>query len=45
MANYLFEDFEDMLERLGRHLPRERTIGIDYAYIHSIQGAKGKAGR
>jgi D-alanine-D-alanine ligase len=43
MANYLFEDFEGMLERLAAHLPREKRIGIDYRYIHSIQSAKGKA--
>jgi len=43
MAHYLFEDFEGILERLAAHLPRERRIGIDYRYIHSIQSAKGKA--
>ncbi len=41
MANYLFEDFEGMVERLTKHLPKESTIKIDYAYIHSIQSAKG----
>jgi len=43
MANYLFEDFEAMIERLTRHLPKEKSIAIDYQYIHSIQQAKGKA--
>jgi len=43
MANYLFEDFEDMLYRLSKHLPKERDIVIDYEYIHSIQSAKGKS--
>jgi len=43
MANYLFPDFEGMLERLSRVLPKERTISVDYTYIHSIQSAKGKA--
>ncbi len=43
MAHYLFEDFEGMLERLASHLPREKSIEIDYRYIHSIQSAKGKA--
>ncbi|SFV90650.1 D-alanine--D-alanine ligase [hydrothermal vent metagenome] len=42
MANYLFEDFEGMLQRLAKHLPKEQTIKIDYQYIHSIQQAKGK---
>jgi D-alanine-D-alanine ligase len=43
MANYLFEDFEGMVARLGRHLSSEPNIVIDYQYIHSIQSAKGKA--
>jgi len=43
MANYLFDDFEGMIERLSRHLPKEKDIKIDYQYIHSIQQAKGKA--
>ncbi len=43
MANYLFKDFEDMLDRLSKNLPKERNIVIDYQYIHSIQSAKGKS--
>jgi len=43
MANYLFPDFEGMLERLSRALPKESSISVDYTYIHSIQSAKGKA--
>jgi D-alanine-D-alanine ligase len=43
MANYLFRDFEAMIERLFLHLPKERNIGVDYQYIHSIHSAKGKA--
>ncbi len=41
-AHYLFEDFTEVMNRLARHLPKERTIPIDYAYIGSIQKAKGK---
>ena len=41
MANYLFEEFEDMVIRLSTDLPKEPTIKIDYSYIHSIQSAKG----
>ena len=41
MANYLFEDFESMVERLVEHLPKESDIKIDYSYINSIQSAKG----
>ena len=43
MANYLFEDFEGMVQRLFSALPKEQTISVDYQYIHSIQSAKGKA--
>lgn len=43
MANYLFEDFEDMVQRLSQHLPKEHNITVNYQYIHSIQSAKGKA--
>lgn len=43
MANYLFEDFEGLIERLSNNLPREQNIAVDYQYIHSIQSAKGKA--
>jgi len=43
MANYLFSDFEGMIERLYKNLPKEQKISIDYQYIHSIQSAKGKA--
>ncbi len=41
MANYLFKDFEGMVERLSSKLPKESAIKIDYSYIHSIQSAKG----
>ena len=43
MANYLFSDFEGMVERVSQHLPKEQNISINYQYIHSIQSAKGKA--
>lgn len=43
MANYLFDDFETMVERLAKNLPKQKSISIDYQYIHSIQSAKGKA--
>ena len=43
MANYLFEDFEAMVERLFKNLPKEQKISVDYQYIHAIQSAKGKA--
>ena len=43
MANYLFPDFEGMIQRLSKALPKEKNISVDYTYIHSIQSAKGKA--
>jgi D-alanine-D-alanine ligase len=43
MANYLFEDFEGMVQRLSNNLPKEQNIAVNYQYIHSIQSAKGKA--
>jgi D-alanine-D-alanine ligase len=43
MANYLFDDFENMVHRLVNTLPTEQKITINYEYIHSIQSAKGKA--
>lgn len=42
MANYLFDDFTAVIKALSGNLPREKTIVIDYQYIHSIQQAKGK---
>jgi len=43
MANYLFDNFEDMVVNLSSLLQKEPKIKIDYAYVHSIQSAKGKA--
>ncbi|MDY0402620.1 D-alanine--D-alanine ligase [Sulfurovum sp.] len=43
MANYLFDDFEGIVERLSQNLLNEQKISIKYDYIHSIQSAKGKA--
>jgi D-alanine-D-alanine ligase len=43
MSNYLFDDFEGMIMRLAKALPKEQNIAVDYQYIHSIQSAKGKA--
>ncbi len=42
MSNYLFNDFEGMIIRIAKNLPKEQKISIDYQYIHSIQSAKGK---
>ena len=42
MANYLFEDFDGVLEELAKTLKLEEKIEIDYQYINKIQMAKGK---
>ena len=42
MANYLFDDFDDVLEKLAKNLKEEKKITIDYQYINKIQMAKGK---
>ncbi len=42
LANYLFDDFDNVIEKLARNLKEERKITIDYQYINKIQMAKGK---
>jgi len=42
LANYLFEDFDDVLEKLAKNLKKEINIIISYEYINKIQMAKGK---
>ena len=43
MANYLFNDFNTVLEKLADSLPRDKKIQINYDYVNTIQSAKGKA--
>lgn len=42
MANYLFDDFSVVLERLAQSVSNEKKVKIDYAFLHSINGQKGK---
>ena len=42
MANYLFEDFSQVIKSLASSLPSKKKIKVDYEYIHSINSAKGK---
>jgi D-alanine-D-alanine ligase len=42
MANYLFEDFDEVIGKLINYLKFEKRIDIDYSYINKIQMAKGK---
>jgi len=43
MANYLFKNFEEVLNKVATNLPKERVININYLYINQIQKVKGKA--
>ncbi len=42
MANYLFEDFEEVILSLSKALPSATKVPSEYRYINSIQSAKGK---
>ncbi len=43
MANYLFDDFNLVLDNLSKSLPKKKMINITYEYVNKIQSAKGKA--
>jgi D-alanine-D-alanine ligase len=43
MANYLFDNFEEVLKDIATNLHSEKKINIEYLYINNIQKAKGKA--
>ncbi len=42
MANYLFADFQSVINTLLANLPQKRRPQVNYQYIHSINQAKGK---
>ncbi|RLA84054.1 MAG: D-alanine--D-alanine ligase [Epsilonproteobacteria bacterium] len=42
MANYLFDDFNDLIVKLSQSLPTNKKININYEYVNKIQSAKGK---
>lgn len=42
MANYLFDDFNEVFVNLSENLPRSKKIQINYEYVNTIQSAKGK---
>jgi len=42
LANYLFDNFDKVIEKLSNSLVYEKNINIDYNYINKIQMAKGK---
>ncbi len=43
MANYLFDDFDRILDELSCSQPKKKLINITYDYVNKIQSAKGKA--
>ena len=43
MANYLFKDFDVVLNEVATNLPTFKDVKIDYLYINNIQKVKGKA--
>jgi len=42
LANYLFNNFNDILSMISLNLPKQRKIDIDYKYINSINAVKCK---
>ncbi|WP_291952812.1 D-alanine--D-alanine ligase [Campylobacter sp.] len=42
LANYLFDDFTQTLNQLASCVNLEKQIKIDYKFLHSINGQKGK---
>ncbi len=42
LANYLFDDFNSLINKLALSLPKNIEIPKTYKYIHKIQSAKGK---
>jgi len=42
MANYLFDDFNKLINQITKYLPKQIDIKIDYDYVNQIQSAKGK---
>lgn len=42
MANYLFSNFDEIIKKLSKSLPKTRKILINYDYVNKIQASKGK---
>jgi D-alanine-D-alanine ligase len=42
MAHYLFDDFDSVIKKLLKNLPKLKRPQVNYQYIHSINQAKGK---
>lgn len=42
LANYLFNDFNRLLDDVVHSLPHQKRVKVDYKYINEIKSAKGK---
>ncbi|MCX2683599.1 D-alanine--D-alanine ligase [Campylobacter sp. MIT 21-1685] len=42
LANYLFEDFNEIIAKLAKSVENEKTINITYTFLHSLKGQKSK---
>ena len=42
LANYLFEDFSFIVEKLCEFITIKKSVNIDYKYINEINSSKGK---
>ncbi len=42
LANYLFSDFNSVIEQLANAIPKQKSIKVEYNYINSIVKVKGK---
>ncbi len=42
MANYLFDNFDEIIANLASYLPRSTKVPAQYKYINTIGAAKGK---
>lgn len=42
LANYLFEDFEQIMLKLAQNIQLEKQVKIEYMFLQNINGQKGK---
>lgn len=42
LAHYLFKDFNEIIQKLSQDVKNEKKISINYNFLHSINGQKGK---
>ncbi|QWU80018.1 D-alanine--D-alanine ligase [Campylobacter novaezeelandiae] len=42
LANYLFDNFTEVLQKLAQNCKNEKSLQIEYKFLNSINGQKGK---